>query len=189
MDLDSPRSSAAAPSASFTPASRIAELNQIDQSISTLLSAASDAVSILSNTPASETLRQDLRTAESARSAFTAAAEAYFSNLSSIEVRLRRQVYALEEAELIRPGNERDTRRGRTLGGDSELPRVGGGPLDPSWLNARATDKVGASMRQELLAQARDFVERAAQSSQNGQTKTGDSESEGHKDSEDHELG
>jgi hypothetical protein len=161
MDIDS--SSPSPPPAQttpFDPADRIAELNQIDQSISTLLSAASDAIGILSNSPSSETQEHALRNSSSARSAFSEAASTYFSTLSSIEVRLRRQVYALEEAELIKPGDEKDTRRGRALGGDSGTTRVGGGLLDPSWLNARASDSVGAGMKKELLGRAREFVQR-----------------------------
>ncbi|KIW92729.1 uncharacterized protein Z519_06577 [Cladophialophora bantiana CBS 173.52] len=159
MEVDQPHTSK---TAAFTPASRIAELNDIDRSISTLLSAASDAVGILSNSPTTtEKQETALRSSSSARAAFSAAAETYFSTLSSIEVQLRRQVYALEEAELIRPGDDRDARRGRALGGDSNLTRVGGGPLDPSWLNARASDKVGAGMKRELLAQAKEFVAKA----------------------------
>jgi hypothetical protein len=144
----------------FTPAARIAELNDIDRSVSTLLSAASDAIAILSSSPSTEKHEAVLRNATSARAAFSTAAETYFSTLSSIEVRLRRQVYALEEAELIRPGDEKDARRGRAAGGDNSLARVGGGPLDPSWLNARASDQVGVGMKKELLAQAREWVER-----------------------------
>ncbi|KAJ9604719.1 hypothetical protein H2200_010833 [Cladophialophora chaetospira] len=143
----------------FTPATRIAELNDIDRSVSTLLSAASDAIAILSNSPTNEKHEAALRNSTSARAAFSTAAESYFSTLSSIEVRLRRQVYALEEAELIKPGDERDSRRGRALGGDENLNRVGGGPLDSSWLNARASDKVAAGMKKELLAQAREWVD------------------------------
>lgn len=157
MEVDS--SDAVQPS-SLTPADRIAELNDIDGSISTLLSAASDAIGILSNSPASTTQPGVLRSPTSAREAFTTAANTYFSSLSSIEVRLRRQVYALEEAGLIRPGDDTDTRRGRAIGSDPAAARVGGGPLDPSWLNARASDKVGEGMQRELLAQAREFVER-----------------------------
>ncbi|KIW29127.1 uncharacterized protein PV07_04964 [Cladophialophora immunda] len=161
-----------AQTASFTPATRIAELSEIDRSISTLLSAASDAVGILSNSTASEKQQTALRSSSSARAAFSAAAESYFSTLSSIEVRLRRQVYALEEADLIRPGDDRDTRRGRAMGGDNNLTRVGGGPLDPSWLNARASDRVEAGMKQELLTQAKQFVERAENETPNvGQDK------------------
>ncbi|OAP64560.1 hypothetical protein AYL99_00532 [Fonsecaea erecta] len=151
----------------FTPATRIAELNEIDRSIATLLSAASDAVGILSNLPTTEKQEAALRSSSSARAAFSAAAECYFSTLSLIEVRLRRQVYALEEADLIPPGDDRDARRGRTMGGDANLTRVGGGPLDPSWLNARASDAVEVGMKQELLAQAKAFVEQAEKEAQN----------------------
>ncbi|KIW18173.1 hypothetical protein PV08_02461 [Exophiala spinifera] len=158
MDLDVP---ASAEASSFSPADRIAELNEIDRSISTLLSAASEAIGILSNQPTSEAQATALQNPEAARAAFTTAADTYFSTLSSIEVRLRRQVYALEEANLILPGDERDSRRGRAFGGDSSLTKVGGGPLDPSWLNARASDKVGAGMKRELISRAREFVERA----------------------------
>ena len=101
MEVDSPDSSPAATSStiSFTPAQRIAELNEIDHSISTLLSAASEAIGILSNSSNPETAGNGLRNSSTARTAFTNAASTYFSTLSSIEVRLRRQVYALEEAE------------------------------------------------------------------------------------------
>ncbi|KAL2415360.1 hypothetical protein ABEF91_005093 [Exophiala dermatitidis] len=184
MDLDSPPSSEPA-TLSFTPATRIAELNEIDQSISTLLSAAADAVGILSGARPSQSQEKPLGDIESARSAFTAAAETYFSTLSSVEVRLRRQVYALEEANLIRPGTDRDARRGRALGGDSGLNKAGGGPLDPSWLNARATDKVGLKKKQELLAQARDFIERAVHRSQDGNSAVADSNAEQVKDEQD----
>ncbi|KIV92802.1 hypothetical protein PV10_04068 [Exophiala mesophila] len=145
----------------FTPAERIAELNAIDQSISTLLSAASDVIGILSNEPSSETQERALRNPTSARSAFQDAASTYFTTLSSIDVRLRRQVYALEEAGLVKPGDDRDPKRGRKVGGEYGIERTGGGPLDPSWLSARASDKVGSGMKAELLAQARVFIEKS----------------------------
>lgn len=156
MEVDSPEEKE---TQVFTPASRIAELNEIDLSVSTLLSAASDAVALLSNSPLNEQQAAALRNPNNAKTAFSQAAETYFSTLSSIEVRLRRQVYALEEAELIKPGDEKDTRRGRLLGGDIAPTRIGGGALDPSWLNARANDKVEEGMREELLVEARKFVQ------------------------------
>jgi len=73
----------------------------------------------------------------------------------------------LEEAELIRPGDEADARKGRKFTGDTGTSRVGGGPLDPSWLNARASSKVAESMKQELLSRSRDFVERSERNPQN----------------------
>lgn len=162
MEVESSNSPGASPKPSpFTPAERIAELNAIDESITTLLSAASDAIGIISNNPTSETQERTLRNSSTARAAFQEAATTYFTTLSSIDVRLRRQVYALEEAGLVKPGDERDPRRGKKIGGDVGIARLGGGPLDPSWLNARASDKVGAGMKEQLLAQAREFVEKS----------------------------
>lgn len=73
-------------------------------------------------------------------------------------MRLRRQVYALEEAGLIALGEGRDTKSGQTLGTD-ERGAIAGGPLDVSWLNARASDAVGKSMEKELWARARGLVD------------------------------
>lgn len=178
MEANSPNSSpgTASSTMSFTPAQRIAELNEIDHSISTLLSAASEAIGILSNSPNPESAGNTLRNSSTARTAFTNAASTYFSTLSSIEVRLRRQVYALEEAELIKPGDEADARKGRKFAGDTGTSRVGGGPLDPSWLNARASDKVAEGMKGELFSRARDFVERSERNAQNEAHVTNSSE-------------
>jgi hypothetical protein len=158
---------AAAPT--FTPADRIAELNEIDQSVAKLLSAASDAVAILSNSSSNDKQRAALRNAATAKAAFTNAADTYFSTLSSVEVRLRRQVYALEEAGLINPGDEIDARKGRSLASELGTGRTGGGPLDPSWLNARVNDSVEKGMKQDLIAQAKEFLKGMEEGSQKSQ--------------------
>ena len=67
-------------------------------------------------------------------------------------------MYALEEAGLIGTGDERDAKRGRAAGGD-ERAVVAGGPLDVSWLNARARDTVGKNMEKELWTQAKEYIE------------------------------
>ncbi|KAI1615833.1 mediator complex protein-domain-containing protein [Exophiala viscosa] len=190
MDVDLSEKPPATRSSNLTASDRIAELNEIDHSIATLLSAASDAIGILSNQSVSQTQGQSLKSPPAARDAFAKATETYFSTLSSIEVRLRRQVYALEEANLIKPGDERDTRRGRALGGDSGISRVGGGPLDPSWLNARASDKVGAGMKRELLARARAFVEREEHGAPPGHLETrGVEPDKGYTNDDDEDMG
>jgi hypothetical protein len=106
---------------------------------------------VLANT--STPHRTDL---ESQKAAFTEATESYLSTLSNIDVRLRRNVYALEEAGLV----HRDGKRGQ-VGAHSEEARIGGnGPLDSSWLNARSNDSVSKGMDREIWADARKFVER-----------------------------
>lgn len=157
--LSSPTSRPTAPLVS--PTQRITELNEIDQSISTLLSAASAAIGVLSNAPPPGVPRNPLQDPTTARSTFTEAASTYFSTLSSIQVRLRRQVYALEEAELVKPGDEADARKGRKFAGDTGISRVGGGSLDPSWLNARVSNKVAEGMKREMLSRTVDFIERS----------------------------
>lgn len=119
---------------------------------------------------------------EGQKTAFTSAASEYFSLLSSIDVQLRRQIYALEEADII--SAEAPTKESQT---SSVLPAafaaLGGGPsstlssqlssekgttsasgmgnLDVGWLNSR-NDAVGKEMEAELWAKARDFVETLA---------------------------
>ena len=68
-------------------------------------------------------------------------------------------MYALEEAGLISVGEDSDTKRGRRIGSE-ENRATGGGPLDISWLNARAHDNVGKGMEKELWAQARELVQK-----------------------------
>ena len=120
--------------------------------MATLLATASQAISILANTSEPST------TLSSQKAAFERQASLYFETLSSIEVRLRRQIYALEEAGLIAPGDQREAKRGRAVGGD-EVSAGAGGPLDVSWLNARAKDTVGKNMERELWAKTRQLIE------------------------------
>ena len=156
-ETTSPPATGDAPPKSFAPSDRIAELNDIDQSISDLLASAAEAVGILSNS--TQNVTPSPKTLTAAQTRFTRASSAYFSTLSAIEVRLRRQVYALEEAGLIAPGDEKDEKAGRAIGSGT-LGRSGGGPLDPSWLNARADNGVDFALQRELVDQAKDFLER-----------------------------
>lgn len=123
------------------------------QSIGSLLQSAGAAIQVLANSPAASPPSLSTQ-----KAAFTEHTSNYFSTLSAIEVRLRRQVYALEEAGLVAPGNDRDAKRGRTAGSD-EREVVAGGPLDVSWLNARAKDTVGLKMEKELWSRAHALVE------------------------------
>lgn len=108
-------------------------------------------MTVLANS--STTRRNDL---ESHKVAFTKATESYFSTLSDIDVRLRRNVYALEEASLV----HRDGKRGVAAAHSDEARTGGNGPLDSSWLNARSSNSVSKGMDHEIWADARKFVER-----------------------------
>ena len=105
--------------------------------------------------------------AEQQKSSFAAATSQYFSLLSSIDVRLRRQVYALEEADIIpteaatkeNQGSQSVSAISSQVTKDRASTQTSGlGNLDVGWLNSR-NDKVGKVMEVELWQQARNLVD------------------------------
>ena len=103
---------------------------------------------------------------ESHKAQFKEATAQYFALLSSIDVRLRRQVYALEEASVLAPNpTSRTSDATGTGAGSTTGPGTGvSNPLDLSWLNSRK-DTVGKDKEAELWSEARQFVERLNQTS------------------------
>ena len=100
----------------------------------------------------------------------------YFTLLSSVEVNLRRQIYALEEADILpaeavtkesptclavpsaAQANLSNATSSRTVGGNKGLITGGGlGNLDIGWLNSR-NDGVGKEMESESWEEAGEFV-------------------------------
>ena len=115
-------------------------------------------------------------TTEQQREPFTATTSQYFTLLSSVDVNLRRQIYALEEAEilpaeavikepptslaapLVAQANSPNSSSSRTVGGNKGVITGGGlGNLDVGWLNSR-NDNVGKEMKSELWGEAGEFV-------------------------------
>lgn len=122
------------------------------------------------------------------KAAFKQATAQYFALLSSIDVRLRRQVYALEEAGIVTPENAPaagggavgTSFRSDVSSGAAAAAGAGGGaggagssfnPLEISWLNTRK-DTVERDKEAELWAAAGEFAARVSE---------GDSEMEGMK--------
>ncbi|MCJ1420713.1 hypothetical protein MMC32_007072 [Xylographa parallela] len=150
----------------FTSADRIKQLNDIDRDVTKLLHSAGLTIKALTGQTSLDA-EEKPTSVEQQKSSFTAATSQYFSLLSSIDVRLRRQVYALEEADIIPAeaaskesqgsqsvsGNPSQASKDRTSTQSSGL-----GNLDIGWLNSR-NDKVGKEMEAELWKQARDLVE------------------------------
>ncbi len=148
----------ARPPPTFTPLDRIRELNSIDASIVQLLHAAGSAIQILgSNSPS-----KDLA---SSKAQFLNAITTYFTTLSSIDVRLRRQVYALQEAALIKEGDAKDAKRGGSATAGNGVGAGGG--LDVSWLNG-GEDQVEKDMEREVWRRARAFLEGLVDEETNG---------------------
>lgn len=138
----------------FTPAQRIAELNKIDQSLADLLASASEAISVLANKQDGVQKTASYHTQEQK---FEKVSRNYSATLSAVEVGLKRQVYALEEAGLIQSGDEQDVKKARAV--EARFDGIsGGGQLDASWLNARADESIEQRMERQILEDAQRFL-------------------------------
>ena len=110
---------------------------------------------------------------------FQEACNSYLTTLQSVDVRLRRQIYGLEEADIIsaekaRPkGKEGQDIMGMGFGKPAEAEKVaeegGMGKLDIGWLNSRS-GRVGRDMEAELWEKARGFLEELRQSNGEGES-------------------
>lgn len=140
----------------LSPADRIKELNAIDSDVSKVLATASRAIGMLANNNHGYTnpSLQDVQ------DAFNEESKKYFASIASIDVRLRRQVHALEEAGLIPAGSRVDRSLATAMTEDQGSRRGGGGPLDTSWLNARAKNSIGQSLKQGTLNDAKEFLKK-----------------------------
>ncbi|KAJ5718991.1 hypothetical protein N7493_007446 [Penicillium malachiteum] len=153
----------------FSSADRIRQLNDIDQDVAKLINSAGLAIQALSNASPDSSSTHD-GSLQAHKTQFKEATAQYFALLSSIDVRLRRQVYALEEASVLGPDS--NSRTGETTGAGTTGtggPGSGGAanPLDISWLNSRK-DTVGKDKESELWASARQFVEQLETDKPNG---------------------
>jgi len=152
-DINSkPPDATSKPERTFTPPDRIKELNDIDASIAQLLYAAGTALQVLGSNSSATTL-------PSAKAQFLDSITTYFTVLSSIDFRLRRQVYALQEAGLIAEGDTKDAKRGASAAGAGGAASGAVGQLEMSWLNNQG-DLVEKDMEREIWKRARDFVEK-----------------------------
>lgn len=103
------------------------------------------------------TYQTDSTTAEDRPQSFTEATNTYLEGLHSVDVRLKRQIYGLQEAGIIAMAKESPS---RSDGQNLETSRVAveNVALDVGWLNSRS-GKVGRDMEAELWAKARAFME------------------------------
>ncbi|KAI5305967.1 F-actin-capping protein subunit beta [Ascosphaera pollenicola] len=138
----------------FTAAERIQQLNDIDRDVSKLLESAGAAIGVLTNINSSSDADTALgNTLESRKAAFTSVTSEFFALLSSLDVRLRRQVYALEEASIIQSNSDP-----KTEGASAASAASARNPLDIGWLNSRK-GLLERKKEAELWAEARQFVE------------------------------
>ncbi|KAL8766110.1 MAG: hypothetical protein Q9209_007008 [Squamulea sp. 1 TL-2023] len=163
---------------------RIAQLSEIDRvdqigsDVAQLLEAAGLAIKTLTHTDTEADGQNDKlsQTIEQRKESFTTASSRYFSLLSSIDVRLRRHISALESAEIIPPEtgikesqNSKEAPTATTSMSTSSLPRPnvtskdvvtngGLGNLDIGWLNSR-NNNVEKAMEAELWQEAHELIE------------------------------
>ncbi|KAL2849128.1 mediator complex protein-domain-containing protein [Aspergillus pseudoustus] len=147
----------------FTSADRIRQLNEIDKDVAKLIHSAGLAIQALTNARSGDSSTADT-SLDSHKARFKEATSQYFALLSSIDVRLRRQVYALEEASILAPDS---SSRSGDLAGAGAGAANASHPLDVSWLNSRK-DTVGKEKEAELWAAAREFVQNMEQVSSGG---------------------
>ncbi|EEQ33093.1 hypothetical protein McanMca71_003804 [Microsporum canis] len=160
----------------FSPADRIKELNEVDKDVAQILQSAGLAIQSLTNSASqapeiSETSGSPIEGSLDARKkAFKAACSRYFALVSSVDVKLRRQVYALEEASIIRAEPTVPLKTGDVMvGGTGTVSQSSSGtvnPLETSWLNSRK-DTVGKDKEAELWAEASRFMKSVASKAQN----------------------
>lgn len=129
-----------------------------EQDVTRLLHSAGLAIQALTNAKPDSTVTSD-GSLDSHKSRFKEASAQYFALLSSVDVYLRRQVYALDESSLVEP--EKGSRAGDTKAARNEAAASklrASNSLDISRLNSRK-DTVGKDKEAELWAAARGFVE------------------------------
>ncbi|MCJ1309206.1 hypothetical protein MMC25_002863 [Agyrium rufum] len=150
---------------------RIAELSDIDDDVVKLLEAAGKAIKALNDQSSgvSETEMESMSIAsDGVRSKFTKETAAYFKLLSSIEVRIRRNIFALEESGIVSskssakdaqfiPESRQPARSELSLQQRSS-PLAGGlGALDVGWLNGRNSN-VGKDVEVGLWSKVSQLV-------------------------------
>lgn len=148
----------------FTLEENIRQLNAIDKSIVQLMSHAATALGALT-TPASADDSTPPAPVDSTaqKEAFRQATDTFLSTLHSIDVRMKRQILALEEAGIVNLSS--GPRQGHNTSVKPSLKPNGVGSignLDVGWLNSRGT-KVERDMELELWKRARELLEKEEQ--------------------------
>ncbi|EOD51293.1 putative casein kinase substrate phosphoprotein pp28 protein [Neofusicoccum parvum UCRNP2] len=137
-------------------AEHIQELSKIKEDVPKLLTAASHAISALTNRPLDSPSSADPLAAR--KEAYSAHTQTYFTLVRQIQDNLMREVGALEDAGVIPAKAEKVERAAQTQREGAEVKNGGLGELDVGWLNARTRD-VGVGKAGELVAEARRRLE------------------------------
>ncbi|KAL6854438.1 mediator complex domain-containing protein [Trichoderma novae-zelandiae] len=147
----------------FTLEENIQQLNDIDRSIVQLMTHTATALGALT-TPVSSDDSNPSASVEAAaqQEAFRKATDTFLDTLHSIDVRMKRQILALEEAGIVNLSSGPRQGRNTTVKASLKPNGMGAiGNLDVGWLNSRST-KVERDMELELWRRAQELLEKDA---------------------------
>ncbi|KAI5458518.1 mediator complex, subunit Med11 [Mariannaea sp. PMI_226] len=147
----------------FTVEENIDQLNEIDKCIVQLMSHTSTALNSLTlpTNPTSDSSIEGAAPsldAPSQKEAFRTSTDSFLTTLHTIDVKIKRQIMALEEAGIVNLSNpQRQDPNGPSK--PSLKPNGVGavGNLDVGWLNSRGT-RVERDMEAELWSKAKDIL-------------------------------
>ncbi|UNI22465.1 hypothetical protein JDV02_008355 [Purpureocillium takamizusanense] len=143
----------------FTVEENIQQLNAIDKSIVQLMNHAATALGALT-TPTAEGSAKPALDPPAQKDAFRSATDAFLTTLHGVDVRMKRQVLALEEAGIVRLSAAASQDPKSTVKASLRPNGVGNvGNLDVGWLNSRGT-RVERDMEAELWRDARELLEK-----------------------------
>lgn len=141
----------------------INQLNAIDKSAVELISHTATALGSLTTSTSESSTGEQSKPAldsEAQKEAFRSATDSFLTTLHDIDVRMKRQIMALEEAGIINLTST--TRQGPNATAQASLRPNGQGTvgnLDVGWLNSRST-KVERDMEAELWGRAKKLLEK-----------------------------
>jgi hypothetical protein len=153
---------------------RIHQLNQIDKNIVLLMSHTAQALDSLTHKPSADADSPTSPTAAQEES-FRSAMDALLKTLHAVDVHMKRQIWALEEAGIVKLPERLSAAEKLTVDSEAKLlarsslePNGVGavGTLDVGWLNSRST-RNERDMEAELWGRARALLEEVAQSEGN----------------------
>ncbi|EQL00766.1 hypothetical protein G6O67_005083 [Ophiocordyceps sinensis] len=156
------------PNQPFTAEENIDHLNAIGRSIAQLMNHTATALNALttpaSADPSADGASKPALDPPSQKDAFRSATDSFLTTLHNIDVAMKRQVLALEEAGIVNLSNApRQGPNSATAKASLKPNGVGTvGNLDVGWLNSRSS-RVERDMEAELWQEAREFLERHGQ--------------------------
>lgn len=145
----------------FTVKENIQQLNEIDKSIVQLMNHVATSLNAVSVPSAGDDSRKGEINPATQKEALHTSADDFLDTLHSVDVRMKRQIMALEEARIIDlsgpPKKDEATKIGKASLKPNGMGNVGN--LDVGWLNSRGS-KVERDMEAELWSKANDFLQK-----------------------------